>query len=40
MVRLIFKDGSFTEGREEAGDAVLFLDEATNTAKLEYSPGS
>jgi len=40
MVRLIFKEGSFTEGREEAGDAVLFLDEATNTAKLEYLPGS
>lgn len=38
MVRLIFKDRSFSEGREEAGDAVLILDETTNTAKLEYSP--
>lgn len=40
MVKLIFKERSFTEGREETGDAVLFLDDATNTAKLEYSPGS
>ncbi len=38
MVRLIFKERSFSEGREEAGDAVLILDDATNTAKLEYSP--
>ncbi|MHA1968916.1 MAG: hypothetical protein ACW964_14070 [Candidatus Hodarchaeales archaeon] len=38
MVRLIFKDRSFSEGREESGDAVLILDEGTSTAKLEYSP--
>ncbi len=38
MVRLIFKERSFSEGREEAGDAVLILDETTTTAKLEYSP--
>ena len=40
MVRLVFKERSFSEGREETGDAVLILDEATNTAKLEYSPGA
>ena len=38
MVRLVFKNRSFTEGREEAGDAVLILDEATQSGKLEYSP--
>ncbi|MFX0015669.1 MAG: hypothetical protein ACFFB2_12105 [Promethearchaeota archaeon] len=38
MVRLVFKNKSFTEGREETGDAVLILDEATQTGKLEYSP--
>jgi len=38
MVRLVFKNKTFTEGREEAGDAVLFLDEATQSGKLEYSP--
>ena len=38
MFRLIFKDRSFSEGREETGDSVLILDEGTNTAKLEYSP--
>ncbi|MFW9905990.1 MAG: hypothetical protein ACFFFH_16830 [Candidatus Thorarchaeota archaeon] len=40
MVRLVFKNRSFSEGREEAGDAVLILDEATLTGKLEYSPDS
>ncbi len=40
MVKLIFKEHSFSEGREESGDAALFIDEATNTAKLEYSPGA
>ena len=40
MVRLIFKNRTFSEGREEAGDAVLILDEATSTGKLEYSPGT
>ncbi len=39
MVRLIFKNRTFSEGREESGDAVLILDEATQTGKLEYSPG-
>jgi len=38
MVRLIFKNRNFSEGREEAGDAVLILEEATSTGKLEYSP--
>ena len=38
MVRLIFKNRTFSEGREESGDAVLILDEATLTGKLEYSP--
>ena len=38
MVRLVFKNRAFSEGREEAGDAVLILDEATQTGKLEYSP--
>ena len=38
MVRLIFKNGTFSEGREESGDAVLILEEATQTGKLEYSP--
>lgn len=38
MVRLIFKNRTFSEGREESGDAVLILDEATQTGKLEYSP--
>jgi hypothetical protein len=28
----------FSEGREEAGDAVLILDETTQQGKLEYSP--
>ncbi len=37
MVRLIFKNGTFSEGREESGDAVLILDEATQTGKLEYA---
>lgn len=37
MVRLVFKDGTFSEGREETGDAVLILDEATQTGKLEYA---
>jgi len=39
MVRLIFKNRNFSEGREETGDAVLILDEATSTGKLECSPG-
>ena len=38
MVRLVFKNGTFSEGREESGDAVLVLDEITQTGKLEYSP--
>ncbi len=38
MVRLVFKNRKFTEGREETGEAVLNLDEATQTATLEYSP--
>jgi len=38
MVRLIFKNRTFSEGREESGDAVLILDEVTQTGKLEYSP--
>lgn len=38
MVRLVFKNMSFTEGREETGDAVLILDEATQSGKLDYSP--
>ncbi|MHA1971415.1 MAG: hypothetical protein ACTSW1_00400 [Candidatus Hodarchaeales archaeon] len=38
MVRLVFKDRTFSEGREEAGEAVLILDEATKTATIEYSP--
>ena len=37
MVRLVFKNRKFTEGREETGEAVLIIDEATQTAKLEYS---
>lgn len=37
MVRLVFKNGTFSEGREESGDAVLILDEVTQTGKLEYS---
>jgi len=37
MVRLVFKNRNFSEGREEAGEAVLILDEATQTARLEYS---
>ena len=40
MVRLVFKDRAFSEGREETGEAVLILDEATSTARLEYSAGS
>ncbi len=40
MVRLIFKNRNFSEGREETGDALLILDEATSTGKLEYSPGT
>lgn len=40
MVRLIFKDRNFSEGREQTGDAVLILDEATSTGKLEYSSNS
>ena len=40
MVRLIFKDRNFSEGREQTGDAVLILDEATSTGKLEYSSTS
>ncbi|MFX0172439.1 MAG: hypothetical protein ACFE9L_11000 [Candidatus Hodarchaeota archaeon] len=38
MVRLVFKNRVFTEGREESGEAVLILDEATKSAKIEYSP--
>ncbi|MHA1975421.1 MAG: hypothetical protein ACW98F_09620 [Candidatus Hodarchaeales archaeon] len=38
MVRLIFKNRTFSEGREESGDAVLILDEVTQSGKLEYSP--
>lgn len=38
MVRLIFKNRNFSEGREETGDAVLILEETTSTGKLEYSP--
>ena len=38
MVRLVFKSNAFTEGREESGEAVLNLDEVTQTGKLEYSP--
>jgi hypothetical protein len=38
MVRLVFKNRQFSEGREESGEAVLILDEATQTAKLECSP--
>ena len=40
MVRLIFKDRNFSEGREQTGDAVLILDAATSTGKLEYSSTS
>lgn len=40
MVRLIFKDRNFSEGREQTGDATLILDEATSTGKLEYSSTS
>ncbi|MCK4848033.1 MAG: hypothetical protein KAT16_03300 [Candidatus Heimdallarchaeota archaeon] len=40
MVRLIFKNSNFSEGREEAGDAVLILEETTSVGKLEYSPGA
>ena len=40
MVRLVFKDRAFTEGREESGEAVLILDEATSTARLEYAAGT
>lgn len=40
MVRLIFKDRNFSEGREQTGDAMLILDEATSTGKLEYSSTS
>ncbi|MHA2239115.1 MAG: hypothetical protein ACXAB2_12200, partial [Candidatus Hodarchaeales archaeon] len=29
--------GTFSEGREESGEAVLVLDEATQVGKLEYS---
>lgn len=38
MVRLIFKNRNFSEGREETGDAVLILEETTLVGKLEYSP--
>ncbi|MFX0210858.1 MAG: hypothetical protein ACFFDT_33070 [Candidatus Hodarchaeota archaeon] len=38
MVRLVFKNRQFSEGREESGEAVIILDEATQTAKLECSP--
>jgi hypothetical protein len=38
MVRLVFKNKSFSEGREEVGDAVLIIEEARQSAKLEYSP--
>jgi hypothetical protein len=38
LVRLVFKDRSFSEGREETGDAVLILDDSTQSGKLEYSP--
>lgn len=38
MVRLVFKNRTFSEGREENGEAVLILDEATQSGKLEYSP--
>ena len=38
MVRLVFRERSFTEGKEQSGDAVLSLDDATQSAKLEYSP--
>ena len=37
MVRLVFKNGTYSEGREESGDAVLILDETTQTGKLEYA---
>ncbi|MFW9778402.1 MAG: hypothetical protein ACFFE8_06060 [Candidatus Heimdallarchaeota archaeon] len=40
MLRLIFKDGEFTEVRERSGDAILHLDEVTQSAKLEYSEGT
>ena len=38
MVRLVFKNRTFSEGREETGDAVLILEESTQSGKLEYSP--
>ncbi len=38
MVRLIFKNRTFSEGREETGEALLILDEATQSGKLDYSP--
>ncbi len=38
MVRLVFKNRTFSEGREENGEAVLILDEATQSGKIEYSP--
>lgn len=39
MVKLVFKDRSFSEGKDQSGDATLSLDEATQSAKLEFSPG-
>ncbi len=38
MVRLVFKNRTFSEGREETGDAVLILDDSTQSGRLEYSP--
>ena len=37
MVRLIFKNGTFSEGREETGEALLILEESTSIGKLKYS---
>jgi hypothetical protein len=39
MVRLVFKDKKWSEGQAETGDAVLYLDESTMTARIEFQPG-
>jgi hypothetical protein len=40
MVKLVFKNLTFSESREKSGDAILSLNEATQSATLEYSQGT
>lgn len=40
MVRLVFQDKKWTEGKAESGEAILTIDEANGTARLEFNAGA